>query len=125
MLANNSTDERTRVGGGSTFARRHLGAGDGKRKRHECGSSGGINTNASGHADAGNRVAKPSPAVWNGRWNLAAIADVKLLRDLPASIALQGSELVSTRVIGAVPLVLAVLTREIHPWALMMATTFA
>lgn len=34
-------------------------------------------------------------AVWNGRWNLAAIADVKLLRDLPASIALQGSELVN------------------------------
>ena len=81
--------------------------------------------NASGHADAGNRAAKPSLAVWNGRWNLAAIADVKLLRDLPASIALQGSELVSTRVIGAVPLVLAGLTREIHLLVLVMATTFA
>lgn len=41
-----------------------------------------------------------------------SIADVKLLRDLPASIALQGSGFVSARVIGATPVGLAAPARE-------------
>jgi hypothetical protein len=97
-----------------TSARRHLGAGDREGERHEYGGDGEIYMNApSDHADAGNLAAEPSPAVWDGRWN--HIADVKLLRDLPASIACRDQGSVSARVIGAAPLVLAVLAREDPP----------
>ena len=47
-----------------TFARRHLGAGDGERKRHECGGGGEIYVFVlSGHADAGNLAEEPTLAV--------------------------------------------------------------
>jgi hypothetical protein len=50
--------------GGRTFARRHLGAGDGGRKRHVCGRDGEIYIAVlSGHADAGNLAAEPTLAV--------------------------------------------------------------
>lgn len=79
----------------------------------------------SSHANAGNRAAEPTLAVWDGRWNRSAIADVKLLRDLPASIALQGSGFVSARVIGAAPVVLAVLAREFPSAGWALKTTLA
>jgi hypothetical protein len=116
LLAGNLAGQANARKGARTFARRHLGAGDGGRERHECGGDGGIYPNAtSGHADAGNLAAEPSLAVWDGRWNLAAIADVKLLRDLPASIACRDQGLWRPRVIGAAPVVLAVPAREDPP----------
>lgn len=104
--------------GGRTFARRHLGAGDGGRKRHECGGDGEIYKSVtSGHADAGNLAAEPILAVWDGRWNHAAIAamDVKLLGDLPEPIAPAGIKVCGRPRHWRTPVVLASFAREDPP----------
>jgi hypothetical protein len=60
--------------GGRTFARRHLGAGDGGRKRHECGGDGEIYVLCFQAMQMRGILQQNQLLRCEGRWNLAAVA---------------------------------------------------